>query len=139
LSHNNNTQVRVSLSNWMYIINMCVCVWCLYVSWSFIEPIHEVSRLRVGRSQFLKLPPVERHTCTMSFSDHETQRDASIVAVLCHFLFVSSVYIHTKTASFARLLSIERRRTSGRLSLASLRFILIEYKKKRTRKYLIYT
>jgi hypothetical protein len=75
----------------------------------------------------------------MSFSDHETQRDASIVAVLCHFLFVSSVYIHTKTASFARLLSIERRRTSGRLSLASLRFILIEYKKKRTRKYLIYT
>jgi hypothetical protein len=39
----------------------------------------------------------------MSFSDHETQRDASVVVVVCHFLFVSSVYIHTKTSSPARL------------------------------------
>jgi hypothetical protein len=79
----------------MYIYNKCVCV-LRCVSWSFIEPIHEVSRLRIGRSQFLKLPSVERRTCTMSFSDHETQRDASVIAVVCHFLFVSSVYIHKK-------------------------------------------
>jgi hypothetical protein len=72
------------------------------VSYSFIEPIHEVSRLRIGRSQFLKLPLVERRTSTMSFSDHETQRDASTVIVVCHFLFVSSVYIYTHTQKLLR-------------------------------------
>ncbi len=75
----------------------------------------------------------------MSFSDHGTQRDASVIALVCHFLFVSSVYTHIqrqKLLSSARLLSIERRRTSGRLSFASLRFILIAdiYKKKEERR-----
>ena len=58
------------------------------VSQSFIESIHRVFRLRIGRSQFLKLPLPERRTRTMTLvlGSRDTQRDASSDAtVVCHF------------------------------------------------------
>jgi hypothetical protein len=73
--------------------------------------------------------------CLFRITRHSGMR-LSLPQCVTFYLFQVYIYIHTKTSSSARLLSIERRRMSGRLSIASLRFILIEYiyKKKEERK-----
>lgn len=132
-SSDDRRQVRASLSfsNWIFLSvhNQCLCVQLkLYwaYSWSFPSPTRKepICETSVGRTT---------RTCTTSFSHHETQRDVSVVALVCHFLFVSSVYTHadTKTSSaYARLLSIERRATSGRLYLRLFAFHFDRIKKK---------